>query len=271
MFKNGKNELKLVYDDNQYLNVFWTLVSKYQRIKTLLFITIIFGIGVLAFTYAKHVQLENLTKLKSESDSLLDSLLAANDSLVDRLEVIEIEKNTLDKVLTTKLKQTVSIKKVPLIDLTPKIREDYINRFAKTAKLEMKNFGVPASIILAQGLLESRVGTSSLAKSNKNHFGIKCFNKKCKTNNSNKHCSVKYDAIEKSNDRYVKYVSDWVSFREHSKFLQKDRYKNLYKLNKNDYVGWAKGLQKCGYATDKNYSKKLIQIIKRYKLYKYDS
>lgn len=147
-----------------------------------------------------------------------------------------------------------------LNELSP---QKYIERYKDLAMAEMKKYGVPASITLAQGLVESRAGNSRLARQNNNHFGMKCFSRKC----GKGHCTNHFDDNHK--DFFRVYKSPWESFRSHSKLLQKDRYKPL-KAYKKDYKKWAKGLKKAGYATDKNYDKKLINTIKKYKLYKYD-
>jgi flagellum-specific peptidoglycan hydrolase FlgJ len=145
-----------------------------------------------------------------------------------------------------------------------KQRLSYIKRFSKVAQEEMKRYGIPASITLAQGLLESNAGTSPLAVHNQNHFGIKCFEKHC----GKGHCANFSDDSHK--DFFRIYQTVWESFRAHSKFLQKDRYKPLFKLKSTDYKGWAKGLQKAGYATDKRYGEKLIRLIEAYELHRYD-
>ena len=141
---------------------------------------------------------------------------------------------------------------------------NYIKQFAPIAQEEMKAFGIPASITLAQGLLESNVGDSRLAKRNNNHFGIKCFSKNCKKG----HCSNYTDDSHK--DFFRVYPSAWESYREHSKFLQKPRYKHLKKLGSKDYKNWAHGLRKAGYATDKKYAFKLIKIIEALNLNRFD-
>ncbi len=151
-----------------------------------------------------------------------------------------------------------------IVDKHNKKCMDYIKRFGPVAMQEMHRYGVPASIKLAQGLLESNAGDSRLAKSNNNHFGIKCFSTKCKKG----HCSNFKDDTHK--DFFRKYGSTWESYREHSKFLQKDRYKHLKELGTKDYEGWAHGLKKAGYATDKRYAQKLIKIIEVLKLHEYD-
>ncbi len=140
----------------------------------------------------------------------------------------------------------------------------YVNRFAKIAQTEMGKYGIPASIKLAQGLIESNAGESRLSKKNNNHFGIKCFSKSCKKG----HCSNFSDDTHK--DFFRIYSNTWESYRAHSQLLNSKRYKPLYRLKSTDYKGWAKGLKKAGYATDKRYAEKLIQIIEDLKLYKYD-
>ena len=143
-------------------------------------------------------------------------------------------------------------------------QRNYIKRFASVAQAEMKKFGIPASITLAQGLLESQAGVSSLATKHNNHFGIKCFSKKCQKG----HCSNFSDDHHK--DFFRIYPNAWESYRAHSLFLQKDRYKHLLKIPSSDYRQWAHGLKKAGYATDKKYAEKLIQLIERLELYQYD-
>ncbi|MEM6725696.1 MAG: glucosaminidase domain-containing protein, partial [Bacteroidota bacterium] len=140
----------------------------------------------------------------------------------------------------------------------------YIERFSKTAQSEMEQFGIPASITLAQGLLESNAGKSKLAVQNNNHFGMKCFSKKC----TKGHCSNFEDDHHK--DFFRIYGSSWESFRAHSTLLQGKRYRHLRNLGTRDYVSWATGLQKAGYATDKRYAKKLIRLIESFNLQQYD-
>ena len=140
----------------------------------------------------------------------------------------------------------------------------YINRFAPVAVAEMRKYGIPASIILAQGLVESNAGASTLAAQANNHFGIKCFSRHCKSG----HCVNHKDDTAK--DYFVKYNNAWSSFRAHSEFLKKaQRYQHLFKSR--NYKTWANGLERAGYATDKKYAEKLIAVIIRYDLQKYDT
>jgi flagellum-specific peptidoglycan hydrolase FlgJ len=140
----------------------------------------------------------------------------------------------------------------------------YVKRYAKVAQNEMARYGIPASIKLAQGLLESDIGQSRLAKNNNNHFGIKCFSRSC----AKGHCSNFSDDHHK--DFFRIYKNAWESYRAHSNLLQKDRYQPLFDLEKTDYKGWAYGLKKAGYATDRNYAEKLINLIEDLELHLYD-
>ena len=128
----------------------------------------------------------------------------------------------------------------------------------------MKKYGIPASITIAQGLLESDAGQSRLAVNNNNHFGIKCFARNCKPG----HCSNHSDDSHK--DFFRKYKSVWESYRAHSLFLQRSRYQHLRKIPRSDYKSWAKGLSKAGYATDKKYADKLVTLIENLKLHRFD-
>lgn len=139
----------------------------------------------------------------------------------------------------------------------------YIERFAPVAVQEMEKYGIPASISLAQGLLESRAGTSRLAVETNNHFGLKCFSKGCKKG----HCKNFTDDTHK--DFFRNYPTGaWGSWRQHSILLSQGRYTALHGRN---WQGWADGLQACGYATDPGYSAALKGIIKRYDLAQYDN
>ncbi|MCS6928345.1 MAG: glucosaminidase domain-containing protein [Saprospiraceae bacterium] len=141
----------------------------------------------------------------------------------------------------------------------------YVERFAPVAQAEMRRFGIPASISLAQGLLESNAGDSPLARKTNNHFGIKCFSKTCKRG----HCVNFTDDSHK--DFFVRYDNVWSSYRAHSRLLKDSkRYAALFKLDPTDYRAWAKGLQQLGYATDPLYAQKLIALIENLNLNRYD-
>ena len=142
-------------------------------------------------------------------------------------------------------------------------QEKYISQYAELAVKEMYRSGVPASITLAQGLLESGNGKSTLAVKGNNHFGIKCH--KGWTGKSMRHDD------DKKNECFRVYDSPEESFRDHSDFLRyRDRYSFLFDFRITDYKSWAHGLKKAGYATDPSYPQKLIRIIEEYDLHKYD-
>lgn len=143
-------------------------------------------------------------------------------------------------------------------------QQTYIKKYSALAVEEMYRTGVPASITLAQGLLESGCGLSQLAVNGNNHFGIKC-------HNTWEGARVYHDDDRKG-ECFRKYDSPEESFRDHSDFLRyRDRYKFLFDLELADYQGWAHGLRKAGYATDPKYPEKLIRLIEEHALYVYDS
>ncbi len=139
---------------------------------------------------------------------------------------------------------------------------DYIEAYSDMAVAEQERSGIPASITLAQGLLESAAGRSTLAREGNNHFGIKC------------HKEWEGASMLRSDDEpdecFRVYDSPAESFADHTRFLQRRRYERLFDLDPGDYAGWAKGLRECGYATDPNYAERLITIIERYGLSSYD-
>jgi flagellum-specific peptidoglycan hydrolase FlgJ len=152
---------------------------------------------------------------------------------------------------------------VSAAELRDEQAEEYIERYQKTARQEMEKFGIPASISLAQGLIESRAGLSSLAQKNNNHFGIKCFSRRC----ARGHCTNHTDDTHK--DFFRKFQSPWQSWRAHSQMLASGRYAHLKKYGR-DYRKWAHGLKNIGYATDRTYAEKLIGVIERHGLDKFD-
>ena len=141
-------------------------------------------------------------------------------------------------------------------------QEEYIEQWYRVAVSEMYRSGVPASITLAQGLLESGYGQSELAVRANNHFGIKCHDWRGQ--------KVYFDDDRKG-ECFRKYPHAAASFRDHSDFLRyRDRYKFLFDLDPSDYKGWAYGLKKAGYATDPSYPRKLIGLIETYSLDRFD-
>lgn len=138
----------------------------------------------------------------------------------------------------------------------------YIDQYKDLAIAEMLKYNIPASITLAQGLLESGAGMSELARNGNNHFGIKCHDwTGART----------YHDDDATNECFRAYRDVYESYEDHSRFLARQpRYRSLFRLKRTDYKGWAKGLKKCGYATSPTYAKQLIGIIELYKLHKYD-
>ena len=140
---------------------------------------------------------------------------------------------------------------------------DYINEFKDQAIREMHSTGIPASITLAQGMLESDYGNSPLAKYARNHFGIKC--------HKGWEGPTFIQDDDEANECFRKYYSAFDSYRDHSEFLMtRDRYASLFELKHTDYKGWAHGLKQAGYATNPKYAPLLIKIIEENELHKYD-
>ncbi|MDR1526624.1 MAG: glucosaminidase domain-containing protein [Dysgonamonadaceae bacterium] len=140
---------------------------------------------------------------------------------------------------------------------------EYIRVYKGLAVNHMIRYKIPASITLAQGLLESGAGKGNLARDDNNHFGIKC--------HSDWKGKRVYRADDKPNDCFRSYNKVEDSYEDHSLFLLRPRYARLFDLDIRDYAAWAGGLQHCGYATDKYYANKLIKLIEDYELYRYDA
>ncbi|WP_177762381.1 glucosaminidase domain-containing protein [Flavobacterium sp. I3-2] len=150
------------------------------------------------------------------------------------------------------------------VSVTNIMVQEYIDTYKFVAMENMKMFGIPASIKLAQGILESGSGTGTLSREANNHFGIKCA-----SNWEGESVAFTDDAPDEC---FRKYKSPLESFSDHSNFLvNRSRYQQLFSLDKKDYVAWANGLKNAGYATDPKYAQKLIDIIERHELYKYDN
>lgn len=149
------------------------------------------------------------------------------------------------------------------LSVTTDMIRDYIVKYRNVAQQNMRQHGIPASITLAQGVLESGSGQGTLSRNANNHFGIKC------------HKEWDGPSVRHTDDApdecFRKYDNPDESYRDHSLFLtSRSRYNSLFSLKKDDYKGWAKGLKKAGYATDPKYADKLIGLIERYSLYEYD-
>ncbi len=142
--------------------------------------------------------------------------------------------------------------------------EEYIDKYKELAVEQMERYGIPASITLAQGLLESGAGQSSLTRRSHNHFGIKC--------GGDWRGKTTYHDDDARGECFRVYKNARESYEDHSRFLaNRSRYAALFKLKKDDYKGWAHGLKKAGYATNPQYAHSLIRIIELYQLDRYDT
>ncbi len=140
---------------------------------------------------------------------------------------------------------------------------DYFDRFGEVAVQQMRQYHIPASITLAQGVLESGAGKSELAVRANNHFGIKC--------NNGWNGRRSYHDDDERGECFRAYDNAYQSYVDHSLFLTNGpRYRRLFQLKRTDYKGWARGLKACGYATNPAYARRLIEIIELYRLYEYD-
>jgi flagellum-specific peptidoglycan hydrolase FlgJ len=168
------------------------------------------------------------------------------------------------KTTESKTQQTEVLEATSQVKVTQEIVLKYIDDFKGIAKSNMVQYGIPASITLAQGILESGCGTGSLSQKANNHFGIKCHKEWTGP-------SVRHDD-DSAQECFRKYEHASESYRDHSLFLtSRSRYDGLFALGKDDYKAWAKGLKAAGYATDPKYPDKLISLIERYQLNQYDA
>lgn len=180
------------------------------------------------------------------------------------------EKNKAEKSSKPKTKPRIKTKSTKetliatsKVNVTTDAISAYIEKYKNLAMENMRIYGIPASIKLAQGILESGSGNGKLSKEANNHFGIKC-----KKSWKGEFVFLTDDAPDEC---FRKYASAKESYSDHSEFIaNRIYYKNLFLLPKDDYKGWAYGLKKAGYATDKKYPEKLISLIERYQLYKFD-
>jgi flagellum-specific peptidoglycan hydrolase FlgJ len=183
----------------------------------------------------------------------------------DRKPIINgsVENNSNTKPDQNYNQNTQILEATSRVKVTNEMILAYIEKYKDVAQSNMKNYNIPASIILGQAILESGSGTGSLSVQANNHFGIKCHKDWLGE-------SVKYDD-DSIAECFRKYKNPADSFRDHALFLTgRPRYSPLFKLERTDYKAWAKGLKAAGYATDIQYPTKLIGIIERFQLYKYD-
>jgi flagellum-specific peptidoglycan hydrolase FlgJ len=158
---------------------------------------------------------------------------------------------------------SIELEATSKVRVTTEVVNAYINQYKDIAQKNMAQFGIPSSITLAQGILESGAGTAGLSVSANNHFGIKCHKDWTGP-------SVRYDD-DLAQECFRKYDVPSESFKDHSLFLTgRTWYAPLFKLEKTDYKGWAKGLKSAGYATDPKYANKLIALIEKYGLSQFD-
>ena len=177
---------------------------------------------------------------------------------------IETKKPSENASTNNSVGETVVLEATTRVKVTTELVLTYIDSYKEIAKDNMVKNGIPASITLGQAILESGAGTGPLSVQANNHFGIKCH--KEWTGASIRHTD------DAENECFRKYDDPSHSFRDHSYFLvSRPRYADLFKLGKDDYKAWAKGLKAAGYATDPKYPDKLISLIERYQLQKYDA
>lgn len=197
---------------------------------------------------------KNASKNKSALNNKVSNY--ANSKVNEPLNAVSDA--NLDNSKTQILEATTKVK------VTKAIVLDYITKYKGIAQNNMRQYGIPSSIILGQGILESGAGTGPLCTSANNHFGIKC-------HNDWKGASIKYDD-DAAQECFRKYDEASESYKDHAVFLtNRSWYLPLFKLDKDDYKQWAKGLKNAGYATDPKYPDKLIAIIELYELNQYDS
>lgn len=234
------------------------------------------------------VKMKNLLKSNTKIITIIVSLLflascktsspvavrTTKNTAIKRKPVVRTVINTPSPIATKKdvvkeidnptIEQTQVLEATTRVKVTTQLVQDYIQRFQKIAREDMAVYGIPASITLGQGILESGAGTGPLSMQANNHFGIKCH---LEWNGP----SIKHDDDE-AQECFRKYDNAEDSYRDHSMFLtSRSRYSKLFKLEITDYKSWARGLKSAGYATDPKYPDKLISLIERYNLQQYDT
>ena len=195
---------------------------------------------------------ENLSDRDGSADKASVALMPAPAAVVDyvpRSSPLPVRLRTISEVPTRR------------VDWQPGELQ-YVERFVDIALDHEEVYGIPASITLAQGLLESGTGRSELARLSKNHFGIKCWDRHCAPG----HCVNHSDDSHK--DFFRRFDSPAESYAAHVQVLLKDRYQSCFDLPPSDYRGWARGLSQAGYATDPAYADKLVRLIERLQLYR---
>jgi flagellum-specific peptidoglycan hydrolase FlgJ len=196
--------------------------------------------------------------------------VATTQKAVNKQKIEKPIEKPIEKIEKTEQKSNTAEPKIEILEATQKIKVTtemvlaYISKYKEIAKENMIKDGIPASITLAQGILESGAGTGDLSLQANNHFGIKCHKEWTGA-------SVKHDD-DSAQECFRKYEHPEESYRDHSYFLtSRAWYKPLFSLPKGDYKAWARGLKKAGYATDLKYPDKLIGLIEKYQLQQYDA
>ncbi|WP_299059875.1 glucosaminidase domain-containing protein [uncultured Polaribacter sp.] len=197
--------------------------------------------------------------VKASTEKVVQKVTQKQPKKQPKQVVKQVNKKVSSEKKVTKITKKIANKNPNLNGVTLA----YIKNYASIAVSEMHKSRIPASITLAQGILESGNGRSELASKSNNHFGIKC------------HSQWQGDRVYHDDDtagecfRKYKYVKS--SYRDHSAFLtDRSRYAFLFNYKITDYKSWARGLKKAGYASDKNYPNKLINLIEKYSLYEFD-
>jgi flagellum-specific peptidoglycan hydrolase FlgJ len=227
---------------------------------------LLLGIFLAIFTScstSKPVITDKNNKIKNKaSDYYRETMEEAYENILKEKEKKELSNN---KNLNLEDKENEEILvATSKVKVTKQVVLNYIEKYRAVAIDNMNNYNIPASITLAQGILESGCGTSTLSFSANNHFGIKC------------HTNWEGESVTHTDDApdecFRKYKNPRDSFRDHSLFLTSRKwYEPLFELDIKDYKSWSYGLKKSGYATDSKYPQKLISIIERYKLHQYDN
>lgn len=180
-----------------------------------------------------------------------------------KTEAVKVDKPIKEQKQVVKNTETIEITVVDTPEVYNSPTEEYIAIYSDIAQEEMRQYGIPASITLAQGILESGSGKGRLAVEANNHFGVKC--------HEWTGAKIYHDDDEKG-ECFRKYKNSKYSFQDHSVFLStRKRYHKLFILEKDDYKGWARELRAAGYATDRKYPDKLISLIERYQLFRFDA
>jgi flagellum-specific peptidoglycan hydrolase FlgJ len=217
-------------------------------------------------------EIKTTTAIEKKPDAkILDSKIndaSKTDSIPKKMPAVMANDLSLKKVEDTVKNKSPEDIQILVATSSVKVTREmvlaYIEKYKQIAKDEMVKFKIPASITLAQGILESGSGTGALSTQANNHFGIKCHENWLGA-------SVRYDD-DVPDECFRKYDNPNKSFEDHSVFLKtRPWYNGLFKLPKDDYKAWARGLKKAGYATDLKYPEKLIAIIESYNLTKYDN